>query len=337
MFSFILKRILVLIPVFFGLTLSTFALIRMVPGDTVEVMMGQRAVDPEMHAQAMHRLGLDKPLYAQYWDYLVKLAHGDFGQSFRDQIDVGADFFAHFIPTLELALVAMTLASVIGVALGIIAALNRGRWLDYSLMVGALAGYSMPIYLLGPILTGIFAHFLGWLPISGVINTIEYLDVAPKHGSWLLGALASDEDGALWDVLKHFILPSIALATIPLATIARMTRSAMLEVLGEDYVRTARAKGLSPTRVILVHVLRNALITVVTVIGLQMGTLLAGAILTETIFSWPGVGNWLLDGFHNRDYPVVQNGILLVAGALMLVSLLVDVLYGLINPRIRHL
>lgn len=337
MLSFIVRRFLVLIPVFFGITLSTFALIRMIPGDIVEVMMGQRAVDPELHAQAMHRLGLDKPLYIQYWDYLVKLFHGDFGQSFRDQSDVWTDFWAHFFPTLELTMVAMAIATVFGVALGIIAALNRGKWLDYTLMTGALAGYSMPIYLLGPILTGIFAHYLGLLPVSGVISTIDYLDVTPKYGSWLLGSLLSDEPGAFIDVLKHLILPSIALATIPLATIARMTRSAILEVLGEDYVRTAKAKGLSPTRVILVHVLRNALITVVTVIGLQMGTLLAGAIITETIFSWPGVGNWLLDGFHNRDYPILQSGILLVASALMLVSLLVDVLYGLINPRIRNL
>ncbi|MCE1176946.1 MAG: ABC transporter permease subunit [Burkholderiales bacterium] len=336
MLSYIFRRFLVLIPVFFGLTLSTFALIRLVPGDVVEVMMGEKRVDPILHAQAMHRLGLDKPLIVQYWDYLMRLLQGDFGKSFRDQAPVLNDFFAHFVPTLELALSAIIIASLVGVALGIIAALRRGSWLDYTLMTGALAGYSMPIYLLGPILTGIFAHTLGLLPVSGVISVSQYLDVAPLYGSWLLGSLFSEQSGAFWDVLKHFILPSIALATIPLATIARMTRSAILEVLGEDYVRTARAKGLSPWRVILVHVLRNALITVVTVIGLQMSTLLAGAILTETIFSWPGVGNWLLDGFHHRDYPIVQNGILLVASALMIVSLLVDILYGFINPRIRN-
>lgn len=337
MFSYIIRRILLLIPIFLGLTISTFTMIRLVPGDAVEIMMGEKAVDPALHAAAIKRLGLDKPLYMQYWDYLTNLFKGDFGHSFRDQSAILPDFFAHFVPTLELALCAIIVASVIGVALGIIAALRRGKWLDYTLMTGALAGYSMPIYLLGPILTGIFAHKMGLLPVAGVINVIDYLDVKPWHGSWLLGALFSEEEGAFWDVIKHFILPSIALATIPLATIARMTRSAMLEVLGEDYVRTARAKGLSPKRIILVHVLRNALITVVTVIGLQMSALLAGAILTETIFSWPGVGNWLLDGFHYRDYPVVQNGILLVACALMLVSLLVDILYGLINPRIRHL
>ncbi|MDO4694672.1 MAG: ABC transporter permease subunit [Eikenella sp.] len=336
MFSFILRRILILIPVYIGLTLSTFSLIRMVPGDVVEVMMGEKAVDPELHAAAMKRLGLDQPLPVQYLNYLKDIFSGNFGHSFRDRSPVLDDFFSHFVPTLELALCAIVIASVLGVSLGITAALRRGTWLDYTLMSGALAGYSMPIYLLGPILTGLFAHYLGWLPVSGVISVFQFLDVKPLYGSWLLGSLASGQPGAFIDVVKHFILPAIALSTIPLAMIARMTRSAFLEVLGEDYVRTARAKGLSPARVVLVHVMRNALITVVTVVGLQMATLLAGAILTETIFSWPGVGTWLLEGFHNRDYPIVQNGILLVATALMLVSLLVDILYGLINPRIRH-
>ncbi len=336
MLFYILRRILILIPVYIGLTLSTFTLIRLVPGDVVEVMMGERAIDPALHAAAMQRLGLDKPLPIQYWNYLTDILQGNFGNSFRDRTPVLQDFFSHFVPTAELAFCAILIASVVGISLGIIAALRRGTWLDYTLMSGALAGYSMPIYLLGPILTGIFAHYLGLLPVSGVITVFQYLDVKPLYGSWLLGSFFSGQPGAFWDVVKHFILPAIALSTIPLAMIARMTRSAFLEVLGEDYVRTAKAKGLSPRRVILVHVMRNALITVVTVIGLQMATLLAGAILTETIFSWPGVGNWLLDGFHNRDYPVVQNGILLVATALMLVSLLVDILYGLINPRIRH-
>ena len=336
MLLYILRRILILIPVYIGLTLSTFTLIRLVPGDVVEVMMGERMVDPAMHAQALQRLGLDKPLPVQYWDYLSGILRGDFGTSFRTRTPVLQDFFAHFIPTLELALCAILIASVLGISLGIIAALRRGTWLDYTLMSGALAGYSMPIYLLGPILTGLFAHYLGWLPVSGVISVAQFLDVQPLYGSWLLGSLFSGQPGAFWDVVKHFILPSIALSTIPLAMIARMTRSAILEVLGEDYVRTARAKGLSPRRVILVHVMRNALITVVTVVGLQMATLLAGAILTETIFSWPGVGNWLLDGFFTRDYPIVQNGTLLVATALIFISLLVDILYGVINPRIRH-
>lgn len=325
-----------MIPIYIGLTISTFTLIRLVPGDVVTVMMGERSVDPAVREAMMQRLGLDKPIIVQYWDYLTKVLSGDFGETFRTRTPVLQDFFSHFVPTLELAFCAMVIATVVGVSLGIIAALKRGTWLDYILMSGALAGYSMPIYLLGPILTGIFAHYLGWLPVSGVINVIKFIDVQPVGGSWLLGALLSGNSAALWDVIKHFILPSVALSTIPLAMIARMTRSAMLEVLGEDYVRTAKAKGLSPARIIFVHVLRNTMITVVTVVGLQMATLMAGAILTETIFSWPGVGTWLLDGFFSRDYPIVQNGILLVATMLMFISLLVDITYGLINPRIRH-
>ncbi|MCQ9325963.1 ABC transporter permease [Neisseria dentiae] len=336
MLSYILRRILLMIPIYIGLTISTFTLIRLVPGDVVTVMMGERSVDPAVREAMMQRLGLDKPIIVQYWDYLTKVLSGDFGETFRTRTPVLQDFFSHFVPTLELAFCAMVIATVVGVSLGIIAALRRGTWLDYILMSGALAGYSMPIYLLGPILTGIFAHYLGWLPVSGVINVIKFIDVQPVGRSWLLGALLSGNSAALWDVIKHFILPSVALSTIPLAMIARMTRSAMLEVLGEDYVRTAKAKGLSPARIIFVHVLRNTMITVVTVVGLQMATLMAGAILTETIFSWPGVGTWLLDGFFSRDYPIVQNGILLVATMLMFISLLVDITYGLINPRIRH-
>lgn len=336
MLSYILRRVLLMIPIYIGLTITTFTLIRLVPGDPVLVMMGERSVDPAVREAMLHRLGLDKPIVVQYWDYLTKILSGDFGETFRTRTPVLQDFFHHFIPTLELAVCAIIIATVVGVILGIVAALKRGTWLDYLLMSGALAGYSMPIYLLGPILTGIFSHYFGLLPVSGVINVIKFIDIQPWHGSWLLGALFSGNGAALWDVIKHFMLPSIALSTIPLAMIARMTRSAMLEVLGEDYVRTAKAKGLSPTRIIFVHVLRNTMITVVTVVGLQMATLMAGAILTETIFSWPGVGTWLLDGFFSRDYPIVQNGILLVATMLMFISLLVDITYGLINPRIRH-
>lgn len=336
MLRYLLKRVLLMIPIYIGLTISTFTLIRLVPGDIVQVMMGERAVDPALRAQMLTRLGLDKPIFMQYLDYLKHILTGDFGVSFRTRTPVLHDFWVHFVPTLELALCAMVIASVVGVCLGVVAALKRGTFLDYFLMTGALAGYSMPIYLLGPILTGIFAHGLGLLPVSGVISVAQYLDVAPYHGSWLLGALMSGEKGAFFDVARHFVLPAIALSTIPLAMIARMTRGAMLEVLGEDYIRTARAKGLHPMRIIVVHAFGNALITIITVIGLQMATLMAGAILTETIFNWPGVGTWLLDGFFSRDYPIVQNGILLTATMLMFISLLVDVTYGIINPRIRR-
>ncbi|CRQ58136.1 Dipeptide transport system permease protein DppB [Pseudomonas aeruginosa] len=201
-------------------------------------------------------------------------------------------------------------------------------------MTVSLAGYSMPIFWWGLILIMLFSVSLGWTPVSGRLDLLY--DIEPKTGFMLIDTLLSDEQGSFLDAVRHLILPAIVLGTIPLAVIARMTRSAMLEVLREDYVRTARAKGLSPARVVFVHALRNALIPVLTVFGLQVGTLLAGAVLTETIFSWPGIGKWLIDAISRRDYPVVQNGILLVATLVILVNFVVDILYGLANPRIRH-
>jgi len=299
MFSFIARRVGLLIPTFFGITLLTFALIRLIPGDPVEVMMGERRVDPEMHAQAMERLGLNKPLYAQYLDYIGNLAQGNLGESLRTRESVWTEFTALFPATLELSIAALIFAGVLGLLAGVIAALKRGSLFDHGVMGISLAGYSMPIFWWGLI-------------------------------------LISEDEGAWLDALQHLILPAIVLGTIPLAVIARMTRSSMLEVLREDYVRTARAKGLSPTRVVFVHGLRNALIPVLTVFGLQVGTLLAGAVLTETIFSWPGIGKWLIEAIGARDYPVVQNGILLIACLVILVNFVVDILYGLANPRIRH-
>ncbi|WP_287029057.1 ABC transporter permease subunit [Pseudomonas sp. UBA6310] len=334
MLSFIARRLGLLIPTFFGVTLLTFALIRLIPGDPVEVMMGERRIDPQMHAEAMHRLGLDKPLYAQYLDYLGDLAHGDLGQSLRNQESVWHEFLALFPATLELALAALIFASVLGLLAGMIAALKRGSAFDHGVMGLALTGYSMPIFWWGLVLIMFFSVYLGWTPVSDRIDLL--FDVPPVTGFMLIDTLLSDEDGAFLDALRHLILPAIVLGTIPLAVIARMTRSAMLEVLREDYVRTARAKGLSPTRVVVVHALRNALIPVLTVFGLQVGALLAGAVLTETIFSWPGIGKWLIEAIGARDYPVVQNGILLIACLVILVNFVVDILYGLVNPRIRH-
>ncbi len=215
-----------------------------------------------------------------------------------------------------------------------IAALKRGSLFDHGVMTISLAGYSMPIFWWGLILIMLFSVSLGWTPVSGRLDLLY--DIEPKTGFMLIDTLLSDEDGAFIDAVRHLILPAIVLGTIPLAVIARMTRSSMLEVLREDYVRTARAKGLSPARVVFVHALRNAMIPVLTVFGLQVGTLLAGAVLTETIFSWPGIGKWLIDAIGRRDYPVVQNGILLVATLVILVNFIVDILYGLANPRIRH-
>ncbi len=334
MFSFVMRRLGLLIPTFFGVTLLTFALIRLIPGDPVEVMMGERRVDPEMHAQAMERLGLNKPLYAQYLDYIGKLAKGDLGESLRTRTSVWDEFTTLFPATVELALAALFFAGTLGLLAGVIAALKRGSVFDHGVMGLSLTGYSMPIFWWGLILIMFFSVNLGWTPVSGRIDLLY--DIEPVTGFMLIDTLLSDEEGAFLNALRHLILPAIVLGTIPLAVIARMTRSAMLEVLREDYVRTARAKGLSPKRVVFVHALRNALIPVLTVFGLQVGALLAGAVLTETIFSWPGIGKWLIESIGARDYPVVQNGILLVACLVILVNFTVDILYGLANPRIRH-
>lgn len=341
MLSFILRRFAILIPTFLGLTLLTFSLIRLVPGDAVEVMIGERMVDPQMHAEALHRLGLDKSLPAQYADYLSQLSQGNFGTSFITQASVWSEFKTLFPATLELAITAMLLATVFGVLAGVIAAVKRGSLFDHGVMALALTGFSMPIFWWGLILIMLLSGPDGiGLPVAGAIE-LTY-DVPPVTGFSLIDAwLAQSADpelnaGAFMSAVKHLILPSIVLGTIPLAVIARMTRSSVLEVLREDYVRTARAKGLSPARVVFVHVLRNALIPVLTVFGLQIGTLLGGAVLTETIFSWPGIGKWLIDAIFRRDYPVVQNGILLVASLVILVNFVVDILYGVANPRIRR-
>ena len=334
MLSFIARRLGLLIPTFFGVTLLTFALIRMIPGDPVEVMMGERRLDPLMHAEAMERLGLNKPLYAQYFDYIGQLARGDLGESLRTRESVWSEFTTLFPATVELALAALLFAGSLGLLAGVIAALKRGSLFDHGVMGISLAGYSMPIFWWGLLLIMFFSVWLGWTPVSGRIDLLY--DIPPVTGFMLIDTLLADEPGAFVNALRHLILPAIVLGTIPLAVIARMTRSAMLEVLREDYVRTARAKGLSQTRVVFVHGLRNALIPVLTVFGLQVGALLAGAVLTETIFSWPGIGKWLIESIGARDYPVVQNGILLIACLVILVNFVVDILYGLANPRIRH-
>ena len=340
MFSYLLRRLFILVPSFFGLTLVTFTLIRLIPGDPVEVMMGERNLDPAMHAAALERLGLNKPLYAQYFDYVTSLLQGNLGMSVVSQRSVWEEFKALFPATLELALVAMLIASVLGLIVGMIAAMRRGSVFDHGVMGVSLTGYSMPIFWWGLLLIMLFSVKLGWTPVSGRIDLLY--DVQPHTGFMLIDAwLAERADpgmnqGAWINAVKHLILPAVVLATIPLAVIARMTRSSMLEVLREDYVRTARAKGLSPLRVVVVHTLRNALIPVLTVIGLQVGTLMGGAVLTETIFSWPGIGKWLIDAISRRDYSVVQNGILLVALLVILTNFVVDILYGVVNPRIRH-
>jgi len=334
MFRFLLTRISLVIPTFLGITFLAFTLIHLVPGDPVQVRVGERGIAPERYTQLLHEMGLDRPLSVQFFDYIGHVLHGDLGTSIVTQRPVLTEFLTLFPATLELSLFAIIFAVVIGLPAGIFAAVRRGSIFDHVLMGMALTGYSMPIFWWGLLLILTFSVGLHWTPVSGRIDLMYFFD--PVTGLNVIDSLLSDQEGAFLSTLSHLVLPTIVLGTIPLAIIARMTRSAMLEVLGEDYVRTARAKGLSSTRVIAVHALRNALIPVVTVIGLQVGVLLGGAILTETIFSWPGIGKWLVESIGRRDYPALQGGVLLIASLVMLVNLAVDLFYGLLNPRIRY-
>jgi dipeptide transport system permease protein len=334
MVRFVLRRIMLVLPTFFGITVITFFLIHLIPGDPIELLAGERGVNPQRHAVLMKEMGLDQPLAAQYGNYILRIAKGDLGRSIVTNNPVLSEFLTLFPATVELSLCAILMAVLCGLPAGIIAGVRRGSILDHGVMGISLTGYSMPIFWWGLLLILFFSVFLGWTPVSGRISALYWIEA--HTGFMLIDTLWSEEKGAFISALSHLILPSIVLGTIPLAVIARMTRSAMLEVLKEDYVRTARAKGLSPVRVVMIHALRNALIPVVTVIGLQTGVLLAGAILTETIFAWPGVGKWILESIYRRDYPAVQGGILLIASVIILVNLSVDVLYGIINPRIRH-
>ena len=334
MIRFLLARVFLVIPTFLGITLLSFMLIRLVPGDPIEVRAGERGVSGPRLAELRHLYGLDRPVWQQFLGYENQLLHGDLGTSIATQQPVWSEFAKLFPATVELSTMAMLLAVMIGLPLGVLAAVRRGTVLDHGLMGLSLAGYSMPIPWWGLMLILLFSVHLGWTPVSGRIAAQFYVE--PVTGFMLIDSLFSDDKGAFLSALRSLVLPSVVLATVPLAVIARMTRSAMLEVLGEDYVRTARAKGASALRVVGVHALRNALIPVVTVIGLQTGSLLAGAILTETIFSWPGVGHWLIESIDRRDYPVLQGGVLLVATLVMLVNLSVDLLYGLLDPRLRR-
>jgi len=334
MLRFLLTRFGLLVPTFIGVTIAAFGFIRLLPGDPVLLMAGERGITPERHAALMKQFGFDRPVWEQYLTYLWDILHGDLGASLVTKQPVFTDFFTLFPATLELSLCAMIFAVVLGIPAGLIAAVRRGTVLDHGVMGAALVGYSMPIFWWGLLLIIFFSGILHWTPVSGRISLLYFFPQVT--GFMLIDSLLSGQKGAFTSALSHLILPTIVLGTIPLAVIARQTRSAMLEVLSEDYVRTARAKGLSPYRVVGLHALRNAMIPVITTIGLQVGTLLAGAILTETIFSWPGIGKWMVDSIFRRDYPSVQGGLLLIAAIVMLVNLIVDLLYGLINPRIRH-
>jgi dipeptide transport system permease protein len=334
MLRFLLTRVSLLIPTFIGVTIAAFSFIRLLPGDPVMLMAGERGMTPERHAELMHAFGFDRPLWRQYLDFLWDALHGDLGRSLVTKRPVFDEFTTLFPATLELSICAILFAVMLGLPAGVIAGVRRGTAFDHTVMGTALVGFSMPIFWWGLLLIILFSGILHWTPVSGRISLIYFFP--PVTGFMLIDSLLSGQKGAFGSAVSHLILPTIVLGTIPLAVIARQTRSAMLEVLSDDYVRTARAKGLSPFRVVGIHALRNALIPVITTIGLQVGTLLAGAILTETIFSWPGIGKWMVDSIFRRDYPSVQGGLLMIAVIVMVVNLIVDLLYGLINPRIRH-
>jgi dipeptide transport system permease protein len=311
-----------------------FGLIRMIPGDPVLNLLGERGGSEEVIQEMRAAFGLDRSLPEQYGLFVLRAAQGDLGSSIMSRRPVLEEFTERFAATFELALVALFIAIGLGLPLGVIAATNRNGWLDYTVMTASLIGYSMPIFWWGLILIMFLSVQLGVLPVSGRIS-VEH-DVSPWTGLMLIDVWWSTEPlAAFRSALHHLILPGFVLGTVPLATIARMTRSSLLEVLGDDYIRTAKAKGLSQSRVVVVHGLRNALIPVVTVIGLMVGALITGAVLTETIFSWPGLGRWMVQSVLQRDYPVIQGGLLLIASLVMTVNLVVDLLYLWVNPRLR--
>jgi dipeptide transport system permease protein len=299
--------------------------------------VGERGISPERHAELLHQMGLDRPLYVQFFDYVGGVLQGDLGVSVITQRPVMDEFLTLFPATVELAIFAMIFATLIGLPAGVLAAVKRGSVYDHVVMGTSLTGYSMPIFWWGLLLILFFSVDLGWTPVAKRLSDDFFVDEVT--GFMLIDTLLSDDpmnEGSFLNALHHLILPTIVLGTVPLAVTARMTRSAMLEVLGEDYIRTARAKGLGVYRIVAIHALRNALVPVVTVIGLQVGTLMGGAILTESVFSWPGIGKWLVESISRRDYPALQGGVLVIAALVMTTNLVVDLMYGLLNPRIRH-
>ena len=334
MFRFLLSRVALIVPTFVGVTFLAFLLIHLVPGDPIEARVGEHGITEERLAELRHELGYDQPMWKQFLDYEAAVLKGDFGVSVVTREPVIKEFAALFPATIELSIAAIVFAMLIGLPLGVVAAVRRGSAFDYGLMGMSVTGASMPIFWWGLMMILIFSVSLGITPVSGRISDAFFVE--PWSGFMTIDCAWSDDEGACASAWSHLVLPMVVLGTIPLAIIARMTRSSMLEVLNEDYVRTARAKGLSGSRVVIVHALRNALIPVVTVIGLSVSGLLGGAILTETIFSWPGVGHWLVESIARRDYPVLQTGTLLIAVLVILVNLGVDLLYGFLNPRIRR-
>jgi peptide/nickel transport system permease protein len=332
MLRFVVRRLLLLVPILIGLSILVFVWIRALPGGPAEALLGERAT-PEAVEQIRDQYGLDKPVYVQYWEYVRTTAQGDLGTSVTTRRPVTDELQQRFPATIELTISALIFAIICGIPLGFVAAKKYGTATDHASLVISLLGISIPVFFLAILLKYVFAVRLGWLPTVGRISAT--IDIEHPTNFYLLDALLAGDLNAFWDVIKHLILPAIALGSIPLAIIARITRAAVLDVQNEDYVRTARAKGLPPRVVDQRHIFRNALLPIITIIGLQAGLLLSGAVLTETVFAFPGMGTWLVDAIKQRNYPVLQGGILFVSLIFVLVNMLVDISYAYINPRIR--
>jgi peptide/nickel transport system permease protein len=330
--KYIVRRLLGAIPVLIGLSVILFVFIHLLPGDPCATLLGERT-SVESCAQVRKVLGLDLPIWQQYLRYLDQLLHGDLGASLINNRPVLAEFATRFPATIELMAAAMVFATLVGIPLGMYAASRPHGWADGAATVISMAGISIPVFVLGLVLVYFFSVQLGWLPTQGRYDLRAGLVL--RTNFVLLDSLLEGRLDLFVDGIRHLILPGIALGSVPLAIIARITRASVLDVSNEDYVRTARAKGLQVWRIETRHILRNAWLPVVTVIGLQIGGLLSGSVLTETIFSWNGVGRWVVDAIHGRDYPVVQSTILIFAMIFLLVNLVVDVAYVFLNPRMR--
>jgi peptide/nickel transport system permease protein len=333
MLRFVVRRLLLLVPILLGLSILVFLWIRALPGGPATALLGERATAQSVR-EIERQYGLDRPLHEQYFRYLGTVVRLDFGASITSRRPVSEEIKQRFPATIELALAAMFFSILVGVPLGFVAAKRYGGVVDQASLVASLIGISIPIFFLAIILKYIFAVRLGWLPTVGRMSVLINID--HPTGFYVLDAVLARNWEAFVDTLKHLVLPAMALGTIPLAVIARITRAAVLDVQNEDYVRTARAKGVAPRIVDVRHVFRNAMLPISTIIGLQTGLLLSGAVLTETVFAWPGMGTWLVDAISARNYPVLQGGILFVSLVFVLVNLVVDISYAIINPRIRY-
>ncbi|MGF1498281.1 MAG: ABC transporter permease [Elainellaceae cyanobacterium] len=332
---YIIRRLINLIPVLLGITLLVFLFLHLIPGDPAVVMLGDRAT-PEQVEILREKMNLNDPLPLQYLSFLGNLLRFDLGRSIFTGVPIIQEILIRWPATFELSVAAMLIALVLGIPAGVIAAVRKNSLWDNLTMSGSLLGVSMPVYWLGLLLVYLFAVNLRWLPPSGRISVETGFAFEPITGFYVLDTLLQGNFAALGDVLAHLVLPALTLSTIPLAIVARITRSAMLEVLSQDYIRTARAKGLREQWVISKHALKNAMLPVITIVGLEFGTLLGGAILTETIFAWPGIGKWIYEGILARDYPVVQGGVVFVATAFVVINLLVDISYAFLDPRIQY-